>query len=363
MVDTARTALGIAEDAFVVLDKFVQQYVRMAASKNMKKREVMAQIAGGLGMTLFLREKAVQPPAELKQAVKESGDIVKKRMKILGLSYNDPPVVFVPGDILRQALEVFGETRTMLALYAGLWPTIFISSDADPKFLGDLLIHERLHANSYDLPERLLNEGATEYFAIKTRLYQSGRKKILPQDIVRALMAETDIDYQSEVLTILRLIGFIKDETPIVDAYFRGDYRGLEKIKEWPKIVEIARKYKTMKSNEERHAWYKETMAVLGLTPAKDKAMLGADIPDNIELSADLSTETPGGIDFNAKNLNLKEQGAAVEFPFNFDSLEGLQPEQVNGLLPVIINITPVTNFPLLLGLREDSRKEQFSQL
>ena len=176
-------------------------------------------------------------------------------------------------------------------------------------------------------------------------------------------MAETDIDYQSEVLTILRLIGFIKDETPIVDAYFRGDYRGLEKIKEWPKIVEIARKYKTMKSNEERHAWYKETMAVLGLTPAKDKAMLGADIPDNIELSADLSTETPGGIDFNAKNLNLKEQGAAVEFPFNFDSLEGLQPEQVNGLLPVIINITPVTNFPLLLGLREDSRKEQFSQL
>ena len=72
-----------------------------------------------------------------------------------------------------------------------------------------------------------------------------------------------------------------------------------------------------------------------------DRAMMG-EVP---------SGQTPGGIDFNANNLNLKEQGSGVEIQFNFESLQGLQPDQVNGILPVIINITPVTNFPLLLGL------------
>jgi hypothetical protein len=80
----------------------------------------------------------------------------------------------------------------------------------------------------------------------------------------------------------------------------------------------------------------------------EDQAMLG---------------QNPGGIDFNAKNLNLKEQGQGQEINFSLDSLQNIRPDQVNGILPVIINITPVTNFPLLLGLSQDEKVEHLSNL
>ena len=56
----------------------------------------------------------------------------------------------------------------------------------------------------------------------------------------------------------------------------------------------------------------------------------------------------PGGIDFNANNLNLKKQGQIPDF--NFTNSMNIQPHTVNGITPVIINITPIVNFPLLLG-------------
>ncbi len=107
---------------------------------------------------------------------------------------------------------------------------------------------------------------------------------------------------------------------------------------------------------------------------SKDNAML----PENVERKRPRSVignhvdfavlgnspkETPGGIDFNSNNLNLKEQGQGDEFNFSFDKLQNIQPNAVNGILPVIINITPVTNFPALLGLSQDDESEQLSQL
>ena len=56
--------------------------------------------------------------------------------------------------------------------------------------------------------------------------------------------------------------------------------------------------------------------------------------------------------DFNVNNLNLKEHGQILDF--NFTNSMDIQPNTVNGITPVIINITPITNYPLLLGLSED---------
>ncbi|MDO8580133.1 MAG: hypothetical protein Q7S13_01470 [Candidatus Omnitrophota bacterium] len=92
--------------------------------------------------------------------------------------------------------------------------------------------------------------------------------------------------------------------------------------------------------------WYLSGPNRLEDTP-EDQAMLG---------------QKPGGIDFNAKNLNLKEQGQGQEINFSLDSLQNIQPDQVNGILPVIINIVPVTNLPLLLGLSQDN-EEKISKL
>jgi len=62
-----------------------------------------------------------------------------------------------------------------------------------------------------------------------------------------------------------------------------------------------------------------------------------------------------GGIDFNVEHLELQERGDV----FQFDVLPSMQipnyPFEIQGIEPMIINITPVTNFPLLLGMKEES--------
>ena len=62
--------------------------------------------------------------------------------------------------------------------------------------------------------------------------------------------------------------------------------------------------------------------------------------------------EDVGGIDFNSKNFNIERQGSASPIQFNASDLGNIQ---IDGLYPVIINITPVTNLPLLLGARQEN--------
>jgi len=68
-----------------------------------------------------------------------------------------------------------------------------------------------------------------------------------------------------------------------------------------------------------------------------------------------------GGIDFNPNNLNLSEQGQASDI--NFTNFPDIQPDRVNGIIPVIINITPIINFPLLLGGYEAGESQEISYL
>jgi len=77
--------------------------------------------------------------------------------------------------------------------------------------------------------------------------------------------------------------------------------------------------------------------------------------------SSPVLPENPGGIDFNPNNLNFQEQGQAGNFKFT--TFPNIQPNTVYGVLPVIINITPVVNFPLLLGLSQAKEVEQISLL
>lgn len=72
-------------------------------------------------------------------------------------------------------------------------------------------------------------------------------------------------------------------------------------------------------------------------------------------VSESLLRKNPGGIDFNAGHLNMSasRQGSSIRFT----DLPNIPPGSVNGLTPVIINITPLTNFPLLLGFNNANRK------
>ena len=68
----------------------------------------------------------------------------------------------------------------------------------------------------------------------------------------------------------------------------------------------------------------------------------------------------PGGIDFNAKHLNLNENGEKVNFDFGTAGFENLQPDSINGLQPIIINITPLPSIYPLLGLNQPASTEKF---
>jgi len=78
-----------------------------------------------------------------------------------------------------------------------------------------------------------------------------------------------------------------------------------------------------------------------------DLAMLG----DNV-----------GGIDFNANNLHMKTQGEEIKFTFP-SNLQGIIPNSIDGVIPVIINIIPITNFSTLLGLNEEKEEPALSLL
>ncbi len=61
---------------------------------------------------------------------------------------------------------------------------------------------------------------------------------------------------------------------------------------------------------------------------------------------------TKGGIDLNPAllDLQIKRDGNGVPLPLPMQPIENMH---IEGFLPVIINITPVTNLPLLLGLAD----------
>ncbi len=81
----------------------------------------------------------------------------------------------------------------------------------------------------------------------------------------------------------------------------------------------------------------------------EDHSMLGTDKANPL-----------GGIDFNPENLNINVQNKSDAIQFHFDP-DKYKNMNINGLYPVIINMTPVTNIPLLLGQTSPTTNHQGS--
>jgi len=90
---------------------------------------------------------------------------------------------------------------------------------------------------------------------------------------------------------------------------------------------------------------------VFRLSHDTDGPFVSVSIEDAALLSD--SDQAPGGIDFNTSNMDLEETGGTFQFKESVMPLNGMTPQQINGIQPVIINITPVTNLFLLLGLKK----------
>ena len=72
------------------------------------------------------------------------------------------------------------------------------------------------------------------------------------------------------------------------------------------------------------------------------------------------NSDTKGGIDLNPDLLELKTKGGGIEFQLP-ENLKYLETTPINGLTPLIIEIVPVTNLPLLLGVSDKEQKQELS--
>jgi len=73
-------------------------------------------------------------------------------------------------------------------------------------------------------------------------------------------------------------------------------------------------------------------------------------------------TQTPGGIDLNPNNLDLNVQGNEIKM--NLSNPQILNNISVDGFIPVIINVAPITNIPLLIGeLKEEADEINLSKV
>jgi|GEM_PF-5456205 len=68
--------------------------------------------------------------------------------------------------------------------------------------------------------------------------------------------------------------------------------------------------------------------------------------------SADQAMTSPGGIDLNSGKMDLKVQNEGGEIQFNIDPLMMQQLQNAPGFVPVIINIQPLIDLPLFLGVQ-----------
>ncbi len=69
------------------------------------------------------------------------------------------------------------------------------------------------------------------------------------------------------------------------------------------------------------------------------------------------SQKAPGGIDFNAKDLKISQEGQTDNVKFNFAQLDGAVTEDIKGIVPIIINVTPIPSIYPFIGLA--ARKEK----
>ena len=91
-----------------------------------------------------------------------------------------------------------------------------------------------------------------------------------------------------------------------------------------------------------------------------DAAMVTAPAMTDLTLDARRKRQDVknGGIDFNPENLNIdvEQNGEGFVMPaFDPAMLKGINPATIEGFVPVIINVAPVTNLPLLLGIVDET--------
>ena len=143
-----------------------------------------------------------------------------------------------------------------------------------------------------------------------------------------------------------------EDFTDHVSAYvlFGPQFRA-----EAQKYPDIAAKYGFIRETVfggveyEKNYDFEKAIADLAMNVQGEVKVVKTRAPAAIEISS----KNLGGIDLNPKNIHLERQGQRIKIQFP-KSLQNYEGHDINGFVPVIINVTPISNIPLLLGLSSE---------
>ena len=84
---------------------------------------------------------------------------------------------------------------------------------------------------------------------------------------------------------------------------------------------------------------------------------LVADTAKSIGSDHSNDVKTKGGIDLNPKNIHFKIHGQPVNLnlPLSDEQIKYFETTPIDGFLPIILDVIPITNVRPLLGIAEES--------
>ena len=173
---------------------------------------------------------------------------------------------------------------------------------------------------------------------LKTQIMQFSSNQKLDVSVIQR-RSDTEAGLTKEQYKINQILGLVKEtRPPSIMGKARGEIRaGLTRLD-----------FPINKMSNAGNILAKEAIAIVQQSikiPITAASPINSNEPNN------------GGIDFNPNRLNFRTQGNRVEMPAPSD----YQNIEINGLVPFIFSITPVTSLPLLLGEREE--EEEFEVL
>ncbi len=236
-----------------------------------------------------------------------------------------------------------------------LFPEIFVIFISSPEEAQQYLVKNKEMTN-VELEEYYSRPGHAAEF--------SGERFSLANETLILAGVSPDATYQ-ELLVGLRqesaraledLKGMVGLKGLSDEQIWRREYKTL------PQIVDQLLKYGRL--TEERKTQIQDNRKLRynideSLRSAESLAILVAEAErfrSAVSVTDQALVATPGGIDLNSANLDLqiKRDGKGVPLPLQLQDMEKLR--SIEGFVPVIINIVPVTSLPFLSELQGKSQ-------
>ncbi|MBF0384853.1 MAG: hypothetical protein HQL27_03180 [Candidatus Omnitrophica bacterium] len=284
-----------------------------------------------------------------------------------------------------EKIVVVGSSMVYLPIIFALLGREVYYVDVDPiprlKVLKDVIsgLLERKGYKDFNLNLTLINDniGAKSLLSHKYNLPIGGVDLITLADLVGGVPNGNPLEWLENALRLLKPDGLILiDESPTgrdtILKHFKAVFPEARPVSEFISGSagyngdhEINRIWQVGPSAERP-----DERAILGTGDKTQRTGLsqekaGSNAPNTYKDEAVLiKKEEVGGIDFNPDRLNMQlEKNPAGKFNIIVPEAANLWNIEIDGLVPVIINISPANNLRLLLGLTEKGQELELTSL